>query len=144
MGTFSSPSSQKDSVTRFLMLGFLQQAVSLCPIYVPALGPLERFRSLVHFCGVIQRNVFVPETWIAYLSESCTFLNCSVSSVHGAPPSHFMFYLVHLPNQCIGTVKKYFVPLLHKSSARWCSWQINMTEYGKGAHVKKMTNGGCS
>ena len=28
--------------------------------------------------------------------------------------------------------KNYFVPLLHESSARWRSWQINMIEYGFG------------
>ena len=74
-------------------------------------------------------SFFVPETCISYryLSDSCKFENCSES-----PPSPFVFYNADLPNQCIGTKHFYTVRLLHESSARWCSWPINMREYGNG------------
>ena len=91
--------------------------------------PTERLEPLR--CSNISRvswmsyYIFVPETCIVYLSESCSFLNCSVSTTvwrggDCVPPFHIL------------SCWFYTVCLLHKSSARWHSWQINMKEYGKG------------
>ena len=74
-------------------------------------GTVSRFLLLLYFtptdCWKATRSTIifvVPETWIMYLSVSCTFLNCSVSSAVYWGGVHY-------------------VPLFQKSSARWRSWR---------------------